>query len=141
MAHLKALEILWIVLLRFNWPARIWAMVLIAINLEALFYLDTVYGQIVLGAALMSVVVMIVIYLQVGFVRLLGIGHVFWVPMLIWIAFNLPDFSAAPGLHLWVLTLFVLNSISLVIDTSDVIRYLRGEREPHYVWTRESPSK
>ena len=30
---------------------------------------------------------------------------------------------------LWIRTLMVLNSISLIIDAVDVIRYIRGDRE------------
>lgn len=134
MAHLKGLEILWIVLFRFRWPPRIWALALIAVNLGALFFLDTIYGQLVMLTTLPGIAFMIGVYLRVGFVRLLGIGHALWVPMLIWFAFNMPDSGATPRLHNWVVVLIVFNSLSLIIDTSDAIRYLRGEREPHYTW-------
>lgn len=138
MAPAKALEILWIVLFRFRlWP-RLWAIALIAVNVGALAFLDTIYGWMALVSALIGILVMIVIYFRLGFVRLLGIGHVLWLPMLAWFATNLPDPGQTPWLHAWVLVLIVFNGLSLVIDTSDVIRYLRGERAPHYTWQRSA---
>lgn len=128
------LEILGIVLFRFRAAPGAWAIALIVVNLGSLFFLDTKYGLANLAALLAGISVMAVIYAQVGFVRLLGIGHVFWVPMLIWFLFDLPDRAQDPVLYSWVLTTMVFNTISLVIDAADVVRYAAGKREPYYVW-------
>ncbi|MEX0316376.1 MAG: hypothetical protein AB3N21_00400 [Ruegeria sp.] len=131
---MRAFEILWIVLFRFHWIARIWAILLILVNLAALLFLDTYYAKACLLAAAAGIAVMIAIYLKQGFVRLLGIGHVFWIPMLAWFAWDLPDASENHALFVWVVLLIAFNSISLVIDVLDVTRYLRGERAPFYRW-------
>ncbi|MEX0350781.1 MAG: hypothetical protein AB3N15_15270 [Paracoccaceae bacterium] len=131
---MHAFELLWIVLLRFAPLPRVWAICLIAVNLGALFFLGTYYGRVALLAALAGVAVMIVIYSRLGFVRLLGIGHVFWIPMLIWFASDLPSQQTNPDLYWWVIALMAFNSLSLIIDAVDVLRYLRGERAPHYHW-------
>lgn len=128
------LEMLGIVLFRFRAVPRAWAIALIVVNLGSLLFLDTRYGLVNLVALLAGISVMAVIYAQVGFVRLLGIGHIFWVPMLIWFLFDLPDRAQDPVLYSWVLTMMVFNTISLVIDAADVVRYAAGEREPYYVW-------
>ncbi len=132
---MRTFEILWIVLFRFRPLPRLWAIALILVNAGALFFLDTCYGLAVLGAALAGVAVMAVIHARLGFVRLLGIGHGFWIPMLIWFAADLPDRTATPLLHDWVMTVIVFNAVSLLIDAIDVGRYVAGERRPHYVWT------
>ena len=77
---------------------------------------------------------MIWIYDQQGFVRLLGIGHVFWLPMLAWLFMEMPVEPEPGALTAWLWCLIVCTSISLVIDTLDVGRYLAGDREPYYVW-------
>ena len=41
--------------------------------------------------AVMLVVIMVVIYSRLGFVRLLGIGHILWIPMLPWMIWELPN--------------------------------------------------
>lgn len=130
----KPFEILGIVLLRFRAVPRAWAIALILVNLGSLYFINTSYGLVNLLAVLAGVSVMAVIYAKLGFVRLLGIGHVFWIPMLVWFALDMPDKVQTPALYSWVLTLMVFNAISLVIDTIDVARYAAGDREPHYTW-------
>ena len=39
-----------------------------------------------------------------------------------------------PALANWLVLLFATNMISLVVDTIDTVRFLRGERAPHYRW-------
>ncbi len=131
------LEMLGIVLFRFRPLVRVWVIALIAVNLGSLAFIHTQYGLANLLAMIARVGVMMLIYARLGFVRLLGIGHIFWIPMLIWFAFDLPDKQNAPLLYNWVLTLIAFNSVSLVIDAIDVIRYAAGDRSPHYVWRQE----
>lgn len=126
----KPFEILAIVLLRFRALPRAWAIALILVNLGSLYFIDTRYGFVNLLAVLAGISVMAVIYAKLGFVRLLGIGHTFWIPMLVWFALDMPDKAQDPSLYYWVLTLLVFNTISLVIDTIDVARYAAGDRNP-----------
>lgn len=81
---------------------------------------------------------MMVIYSKLGFVRLLGIGHIFWVPMIIWFAMDIPVYSDGPAFFYWVLAIIAFNCISLVLDAIDVSRFLLGEREPFYYWRTEN---
>ena len=131
---MQALEILWIVLFRFRWIPRIWAIHLIAVNLAALAFLDTRYGAISAVCSLLGVGLMIWIHSRLGFVRLLGIGHIFWIPMLVDFSIEPPDAGTEPALYFWVVLLMVSNTLSLILDTVDGVRYWRGERQPHYVW-------
>ena len=123
-----------VVLLRFRILPRIWAILLVLVNAASVFFLDTIYGQAALAAVVFGVLVMITIHMRLGFVRLLGIGHVLWIPMLIWFAVKIPMIVDGAALRNWMTLLIVFNSISLVIDAIDVIRYFRGERAPHYAW-------
>ncbi len=131
---MRAFEILWIALFRFQPVARVWAVCLILVNLGSLFFLDTIYAQMNLAAIGLGIALMIFIYQRVGFARLLGIGHILWVPMIAYFLMNLPDAMSQPTLYVWVVALIVFNTVSLVIDSIDVLRFLRGERAPHYTW-------
>lgn len=128
------LEVLWIPLFRFQSIRRIWAIALIAVNGAAIFFADTAYGQIAIIAAVSAAIAMMVIYGNLGFVRLLGIGHIFWVPMLCYFVIDMPTLEASPQLFAWLATLVALNSLSLIIDAVDLFRYWNGERQPHYHW-------
>ena len=134
----RSLEMLGIVLLRFRAAPRAWAIALILVNLGSLYFLDTRDGLTNLLAVIAAIGVMSVIYKKLGFVRLLGIGHVFWIPMLVWFAYDLPDKAKDPLLYCWVLSLIAFNSVCLVIDAIDVTRFATGDRKPHYVWRQAS---
>ena len=100
-----------------------------------LVFITTLEGQVVLGTGMVSAMIQMGIFRAKGFVRLLGVGHSPWVPMLLWLLTRL-DFDSSIFAY-WVLTLLVLNSLSLITDAVDVIRYFRGEREPHLSLTSD----
>ncbi len=135
MAILKAVaELLGIVVLRFPMPKNLWSVLLMTMNAASLIFIQTPYGQAVFAAAIAGLVIMLFIYMKQGFVRLLGVGHIFWIPLLIWLALNLPDKNEDLALYWWIVGLLCTNSISLVVDIIDLGRYVRGERQPHYRW-------
>jgi hypothetical protein len=74
------------------------------------------------------------IYQRIGFTRILGVTHILWVPMFAWMTTRLDAITSEPRLANWLLLLFVTNLVSLVVDTIDAIRFLRGERAPYYRW-------
>jgi hypothetical protein len=52
--------------------------------------------------------------------------------------FRLESIMAQPALSHWLAVLLATNAISLVIDTTDVLRFANGERTPHYAWHRRT---
>ena len=64
-----------------------------------------------------------------GFTRLLGIGHVFWIPMIIWLWIRLDQIPSDDAFGVWIRVLIALNTVCLLIDAVDLVRYLAGERE------------
>ena len=65
-----------------------------------------------------------------GWVRLLGIGHWPWLLLVPWAWLRLAAVPDASLTRFWLMSLIVLNTGSLLIDAVDVVRYMRGEREP-----------
>lgn len=128
-------ELLGIVLVRFRPVQRIWGAWLIAVNGACLLFITHIEAQIALAAVGVAVLAQALIYQRKHFIRLLGVTHIIWVPMLAWMALRLdalPDGETA--FHVWLVTLIVTNSVSLAIDAWDATRFVRGERQPHYVW-------
>jgi len=112
-------------------PWVVWVMILMMANMVLpLFYLGTPEGKVVLGAFALGVTLQTTIFSAKGFVRLLGIGHIAWVPMLYWLWTRLDLAPAGSLFRSWLLATIVLVSLSLLIDATDVIRYVRGERDP-----------
>ena len=113
-----------------------WILLLMMVNMIIpLFYVGTLEGRVVLGAFVLGALHQGWIFSRKGFVRLLGIGHIVWVPMVAWLWTRLDVAPASSLLRYWLLATIVLVSLSLLIDAVDVIRYARGERDP-YLETR-----
>ena len=108
---------------------RLWLMLLIFFNLVVpLFYLHRVEAQVVLGALLASAILMTVLTGLSGFTRLLGVGHIFWLPLLYFLWMRLDQIPADEVFGVWIRVLIGVNAISLVIDAVDVLRYIAGDR-------------
>ena len=111
-------------------PVRLWLMLLVAINLVVpLFFLGRLEAQIVVATFLASAMLMTVLTASSGFSRLLGLGHILWLPLLIFLWSRLDHIPADDPFGLWVRALMIANALSLVIDTIDVARYISGSRE------------
>ena len=117
-------------LLKMPLYARLWLMFLIAINMFLpLFFLDRVEAWAVLTALLASMILMTILTAYAGFTRLLGLGHIFWFPLLYFLWSRLDQIPADEFFGIWVRVLMAINAVSLVIDSIDVIRYIAGGRE------------
>ena len=110
---------------------QVWLGTLVTANIVMpLFFIDTMEAQIVLATAIVGLVIMSVIFSERGFVRLMGIGHIGWIPLvfLLWLSLDFAPAESAFGY--WLMTVIVLDSLSVFIDTIDVLRYVNGERQP-----------
>jgi hypothetical protein len=128
-------ELLGIVLIRFRPVQRIWGTWLIAVNGACLVFITHIEAQVALAAVGAAVLAQALIYQRKCFIRLLGVTHIIWVPMLAWMVLRLD--APAEGdtaFHVWLITIIATNTISLAIDAWDATRFLLGERMPHYVW-------
>ena len=108
---------------------KVWLLTLIAANMIVpIFFISTREAQIVILTMLASVMLMTALTAWGGFTRLLGLGHILWMPLIVYLWSSLPGYPSDTSMGLWLRTLMALNTISLGIDTVDVVRYLRGDR-------------
>ena len=111
-------------------PSRIWLMLLVTANMVApLFFVQHVEARVVLVTIVASMLLMTWLTARFGFTRILGLGHIFWIPMLAFLFIRLGEIPASEPLGIWIRALFLLNVASLVIDTADVTRYIGGDRK------------
>ena len=119
-------------------PWLAWLGLLVFINiLIPLYFINTLEAKVVLIAIICSMTIMTAIFSAKGFVRLLGIGHIAWVPMIPWLFTSLGKISLDNPFGYWLLAIIIMNSLTLIIDTIDVIRYIRGERRPYLTLSAE----
>ena len=116
--------------LRMSWPVKIWLLLLVAANAVApLFFLQRVEAQAVFAAMMISATLMSLLTARFGFTRILGLGHILWIPLVGWLAFRLGQIPADDAFGMWIRGVMLLNTVSLVIDTADVVRFATGERK------------
>jgi hypothetical protein len=120
-------------MLRFKPVQRLWAILVVSINAVSILFLGTIEGKVIFVSWLLAGATMTLIYHGKGFVRLLGVAHAYWVPMIPWLAYRLlTTIPHGSWLRVWVVALIIINSLCLVIDAIDFIRYIRGERNEFY---------
>ena len=114
------------------WPWWLWVGLLGLANMVGpLFFLGSVEARVVLAALLVGAAVQLVMVSRLGFVRLLGLGHIVaWLPMLLWLVPRLSNLGPGTPFGRWLFAVVVLDLASLAIDFVDVGRYLAGERRP-----------
>lgn len=117
-------------MMRLSMPWPVWIMGLMAVNgVWPLLFLGSLEARLVLAAMMFGAVFQSAIFSRLGFVRLLGVGHVLWLALVPWLWLRV-DQAATPGMRNWMMSVVVMNGISLVIDIIDVARYVNGDREP-----------
>lgn len=111
-------------------PVKVWVAFLAGMNIvPSLVFIYRTEAQVVLGTMVVAAVTMGVLTGRYGFTRMLGLGHFYWFPMLVWLLLRLPDIEMSKSFGLWLSALVVVNGISLFLDVKDVIRYAKGERQ------------
>jgi hypothetical protein len=131
---MRMLEIFGVIFLRFPPVPRLWCVWLVGVNVACLWFITHIEAQVVLAVTAIAVAAQTLIYQRIGFTRILGTTHVLWVPMFAWMATRIDTIIGQPALANWLVVLFVTNMVSMVVDTIDAVRFLRGERAPYYRW-------
>jgi hypothetical protein len=94
-----------------------------------LFFIGRIEAQLTLVGIAVSMLLMTGLTAVSGFSRLVGLGHIVWIPLLVFLATRLSEVPASDFYGIWLRAVLVANSLSLVIDFVDVIRYVAGDRE------------
>ena len=111
---------------------QIWLNVMMVVlpGMALVFSFVRVEARWVLAGFLAGAAAMLGIYSQMGYSRLLGLGHViFWTPVLVYLLRRRPHWRVKETLSgKWIVLAVTVLTISLAFDYTDVIRWLLGER-------------
>ena len=120
---------------------QVWVALLIGANVVApLFFLGHVEAQATLAAGLFGMALMSALTARFGFSRIVGLGHVAWLPLLVFLGSRLADVPPSDAFGIWLRAVVVLDAASLAFDALDVVRFARGERD-EIVPTRVAPQE
>ncbi len=106
-----------------------WVLLLISVNIiSPFFFLEHVEAQAVLAAGALGMVLMSGLTARFGFSRIIGVGHIAWVPLLVFLTSQLPHIPATDAFGIWVRAVIAFDATSLVFDAVDALRFARGDR-------------
>ena len=111
---------------------KIWMNVLMIFNFGVIiFALKDIRARWVVLAMIGNGLFMSLLYTQFGYSRILGLSHiVFWTPLLVYLWKKRNAFPDHIWATRWLWGVMIVNSLSLLIDYVDVIRYVLGDKAP-----------
>ena len=116
-------------ILRMPLPWQAWLILLVTGNLVVpLFFLAHPEAQVVVAALVISMMLMTALTARFGFSRILGLGHIAWIPLLVYLWTRLDQVPANEAFGVWLRAVIALDAASLIIDAVDVARFYRGDR-------------
>mmetsp|Transcript_5259 Transcript_5259/g.10818 ORF Transcript_5259/g.10818 Transcript_5259/m.10818 type:complete len:152 (-) Transcript_5259:79-534(-) len=133
-------ELTGIMIFRFPLKWAIWIQILIFTNMIAgVYFIETLEGKLAVGIFNMGAFTMTYLYQRLGFVKVLGIGHVGWIFLVPWILLErLPLTEDGSLFQYWLYALITVNSLCLYLDVKDVKQYLvDGKSTPTLKWKKE----
>ena len=106
----------------------LWVLFLMLVNMASLAFWQEAVARLILMNFLASAMLMMGLYARYGFTKILGLGHVPWIPLLAYVVMQIP--AAEASFKRYLLILSVSMVISLVLDTIDVWNYFRSWERP-----------
>ena len=108
-----------------------WWRLLLIVNIAGpLLFLGHIEAVVVLASYLVSSVAIVVLHRRLGWVRLLGVGHLPWLGVIPWLLHRLLTTSPGDALATFLVVVIVVDTVCIVLDVADVGRWLAGERRP-----------
>jgi len=113
------------------WIWRIWLMCLIIANMIfPLIFIGSHEAQWTLGAFTLSFLTGLILFKSYGFSKIVGLMHWPWIPLTFFLLAGMGQTQAASPFGMWLRLVLILNSISIILDANDVIRYCAGDKKP-----------
>ena len=99
----------------------VWVFLLMLVNVASLWFWNEPLAKVVFVTFMLSAMLMMGLYSKFGFEKILGLGHILWVPLLVYMLMTLPAANGDFKSYLIILSLSM--AVSLVFDSIDVWKY------------------
>lgn len=104
----------------------VWVFFLMIVNIASVGFWNEPLAKVIFVTFMLSSVLMMGLYAKFGFENILGMGHILWIPLLIYVLMEIPAAGGTFKSYLTILSIFIV--ISLVFDTIDVWKYVTGRK-------------
>ena len=100
----------------------LWVYYLVTLNLSSALFWNKPLAKVIFFTFIVSASSIIALYSYFGFEKIMGLGHIYWLPLLFFLFKQVPNFKGHYKNYIVVLTISII--ISLIFDTVDVWKYL-----------------
>ncbi len=104
----------------------IWLLFLMIVNFASVAFWNELLAKVILITFILSAISMMGLYSRFGFEKILGLGHILWIPLLVYVLIEIP--AAEGAFKSYLIILFISITISLVFDIIDVWRYFTSPK-------------
>lgn len=103
-----------------------WVYYLVILNFSSAIFWNKPLAKVIFFTFIISASSIIGLYSRFGFEKIIGLGHIFWVPLLFFLLRQINYSIGKYRIYLIVLTLSII--ISLIFDTVDVWNYFTRKK-------------
>lgn len=104
----------------------VWVFFLMIINVASVAFWNELLAKVIFVTFMLSVMLMMGLYSRFGFEKILGMGHILWIPLLVYVLMEIP--TARDTFKSYLIILSISIAISLVFDIVDVWKYFTGRK-------------
>ena len=105
----------------------IWVFYLMGINMASVGFWREPLAKLIFITFMISAMLMMGLYSRFGFEPILGLGHILWVPLLVYVLTRLPAFESSFKRYLVIFSISI--AISLAFDATDVWKYFTSQKD------------
>lgn len=99
----------------------VWVIYLMVINVASVEFWNEPLAKIIFVTFMLSAILMMGLYSRFGFEKILGLGHILWIPLLVYMLMEIQAANDAFKSYLVILSITFV--VSLVFDIIDVWKY------------------
>ena len=104
----------------------VWVFFLMIVKVASVGFWSEPLAKVIFVTFMLSAMLMMGLYSRFGFEKILGLGHVLWVPLFFYLIIKIPGAKDMFKSYLIVLSISIF--ISLVFDMVDVYKYITSRK-------------
>jgi len=103
-----------------------WLFILVVVNVASVGFWNEPLAKVIFVIFMLSAMLMMGLYSRFGFEKILGMGHILWIPLLVYVLMEIPNTRDTFKSYLIILSISI--AISLAFDNVDVWKYFTSRK-------------
>ncbi len=103
-----------------------WVLIQMLVNIESVGFWNEPLAKVIFVTFMFSVMLMMGLYSRFGYEKILGMGHILWIPLLVYVLMAIP--AASGTFKRYLIVWSIITVLSLVFDVVDVWKYFTSRK-------------